>query len=305
MFSLGKKYWQFYFIILSISVKLFSACSDEEVILGEAVYEPKIVVEGYLYPEHCVDNLKICRNIPFNQVVDYEKTIIADAKVILTDLSSDKNYELTYDKNNLDYGYEKKDFKINFSNSYKLEVWASIDRQNLYVYSVTTTPATDIKIEKDGTDTIIYRQKDKSNNLIKYKIKLHPPRQAEIIVVSVTAEQPGAGNFIFDNPYLKIDSSDVANDITRYSYQCYSLDNYNPAAEELNFNIDWTLIWFYGKYRVIIYAGDKNFKDFFLTQKDIQEPGGNFHELKIDFIGDGIGVFASLVADTTYFFVKK
>lgn len=243
--------------------------------------------------------------MPFNEVIDYETTILTDVKVKLTDLSSRKYYILSYNKTNSTYWYESRDIKIDFNKIYKLEVWTAIDEKNLYAYSVTTTPAEGLKIEKNGTDTLCYREKDSANHLVKYKIKLYPSKGSEIIAVSITSEQPGVSTFIFDNPYLKIDSSDVKNDITRYSNQFFSLENYNPDAEELEINIDWPLIWFYGKYRVIVYAGDKNFKNFFLTQKDVQEPDGNFHEPKLDITGDGIGVFASAVTDTTYFFVKR
>jgi hypothetical protein len=304
MTRLGKKDIQLYLIVLFLCFKLFYACSDE-INLGEPAYEPKIVIEGYLYPGHRIDNIKITRNIPFNQVVEYEATILTDAKVELTDLSSNKKYILSYNKNNLSFCYESRELSIDYKKSYKLEVWAAIDGQILYAYSITKTPETGLKIEKNETDTIHYRQKDASNQLVKYSIKMHPSKESEIIAVSITAVQPDVSNFIFDNPYHQIDSSDVANDITRYSDQYYSLQNFNPDAEELIFNINWTLIWFYGEYRVIIYAGDKNFKNFFLTQKDLQELDGNFHEPKVDIKGDGIGVFASAVTDTTYFFVKE
>ena len=49
----------------------------------------------------------------------------------------------------------------------------------------------------------------------------------------------------------------------------------------------------------------KNYMQFLQTWDDVKEPDGNYHEPKFNFEGDGIGVFGSVVADTTYLTVTK
>ena len=59
--------------------------------------------------------------------------------------------------------------------------------------------------------------------------------------------------------------------------------------------------WFYANYRVIVYGGDKNFKDYFITAGRVQQFDGNFIEPEFHLTGDGIGVFGSAVRDTVTF----
>ena len=65
--------------------------------------------------------------------------------------------------------------------------------------------------------------------------------------------------------------------------------------------VEWFCIWFYGRYRLILYAADRNYTDFFLTHRFVQEIDGNLLEPKFHFEGDGIGVFGSAAPDTVYF----
>ena len=63
--------------------------------------------------------------------------------------------------------------------------------------------------------------------------------------------------------------------------------------------------WFYSSYTIIAYAGDSNFKNYFMTAPAVQEFDGNFHEPIQIFQGDGIGVFASAIRDTIKFTLVK
>lgn len=294
------------FLIILVSIaNLFNGCGDGVVDISQAKFEPKIVIRGYLYPEHTVDNIRITRNVPLNVSISDEDIVIPDAKVKLTDLSSDTTYNLVFDKDSLTYHCINSASKIEYEKSYKLEVWANIDEQNLYASSITTVPLKGLKIDKSIDNSISYREKDAFGNLKKYTINLKPSPNADIYAISIVAENPDVNYFIYDNPYRKPDTSDIMNNMDQYEEAYSWLQNYKPGAEQLSFEIEWMSIWFYSKYQVIIYAGDENFKDFFLTQKEVQEMDGNFHEPKMHIEGDGIGVFASAVVDTTYFTVIK
>ena len=65
-------------------------------------------------------------------------------------------------------------------------------------------------------------------------------------------------------------------------------------------NLPWYTFNFYDHYRIIVYASDDNYKDFFMTYQQVMEMDGNFHEAKFNIEGDGIGVFGSVIADTVY-----
>jgi hypothetical protein len=55
----------------------------------------------------------------------------------------------------------------------------------------------------------------------------------------------------------------------------------------------------------VVYAFDKNYKDFLITHDQVQEIDGNFHEPEFHFEGDGIGVFGSAIADTVQITVLR
>ena len=63
----------------------------------------------------------------------------------------------------------------------------------------------------------------------------------------------------------------------------------------------WADTWFFGHYRAILYAGDINFKHYYLTHGNVQDIDGNLNEPKFHINGDGIGVFGSAAVDTVYF----
>jgi hypothetical protein len=284
---------------------MFAGCGEGVVDLSQAKYEPKIVMEAYIYPNHTIDNIKITRNVPFDKPINFSSVILSEAKVVLTDLDLNKQYDLYYNPENFSFEDKGKSIQVEYGKSYKLEVWAAIDGKNLYASSTTTVPLKGLKINQNLNSTIRYREKDESGNLKKYNISLKPSQNADIHAISIVAEKPNLINFIYENPYFKPDTSDIRKDIDQYSNAFYWLQNFKPGAKQLSFEIEWMSIWFYSRYRVIIYGGDKNFKDFFLTQKDVQEMDGNFHEPKLHIEGDGIGVFASADVDTTYFEVIK
>ena len=55
----------------------------------------------------------------------------------------------------------------------------------------------------------------------------------------------------------------------------------------------------------VAYATDANFKNFFLIHSTLQEINGNLHEPALNIGVDGVGVFGSAVADTSFFEVLE
>ncbi len=116
---------------------------------------------------------------------------------------------------------------------------------------------------------------------------------------------PSKSTFIEGNPY-GIKKDDLDNEILdRLKYEFKWAQAISDSAMIHKMEIPWIDTWFYGRYRAIFYAGDKNFKDYFLTHNRVQDIDGNLYEPKFYFEGDGIGVFGSAIADTVYFEVLK
>ncbi|MCC7431702.1 hypothetical protein IT568_12735, partial [bacterium] len=112
--------------------------------------------------------------------------------------------------------------------------------------------------------------------------------------------------FIFDNIFADLDAEDVLKDFDDFKYSYDATLNFTEdPTKVLKKEVEWFYTWFYGNYRLIWFAGDKNFKDFVVTYGDVQEEDGNFHEPAFHLEGDGIGVFGSALADTVYFKILK
>ncbi|RJP64959.1 MAG: hypothetical protein C4539_13895, partial [Ignavibacteriales bacterium] len=206
----------------------------------------------------------------------------------------------------ISYEYNGNDLTIENGKSYKLEVEATIDGKNLQTSSTTIVPLNGFFINRLTPDVLKYRLTDENGNVKKINVSFSPAANASIYGISITALNPTLDNFIYDNAYHNnLDTNDVIEDFDMYKQQMYWLQNSKNDASQLDIDVEWHAIWFYTDYRVIIYAGDKNFKDFLLTQQNVQEMDGNFHEPKLHLDGDGIGVFASAIPDTVYFRIIK
>ena len=293
--------------VLFSALFLLNACGEGTVDIGAGNYSPKIVVEGYLVPGSNVENIIIGRNFPLNTSFSVNDVFIPNADVTLTAIETGKEYKLEYDKLKNSYRYYGNDLKIEYNRSYRLSVSATIDGQKLTAKSVTTTPLKGFSIDKTlsvkGDNQ--YREKDQNGEVQKLKLVFNPSPQTEFYAIGTVAIEASINKFIFENPYFNLDTNNVIDNLRSYQYESSWIQNVKSDVPLQEKNIEWMELWFYGKYRTIMYAGDQNFKDYFITINQLQEMDGNYHEPKLHFEGDGIGIFGSYIADTLYFTIKK
>lgn len=294
------------FFLAAILAISFAACGEGKVDVTEAKYEEKIVVDAYIYPGSAPKDILITRNIQLEKNVDISSIVISDAVVTITDVESGRVYKLDFDPQGFTYRYNGSDWKVAYGKTYRLDVSASIDGKALSTYALTTTPSTDLKADMKDLGQWKYRPVDAAGNVRKIDVRFAPAIGPAFYALSITALDASPASFIYDNAYHgDIDSSDVIDDFDRYRHEYTWLQNIKPGVQSLNFEVEWHAVWFYGKYRAIIYGGDKNFKDFLLTNREVQEMDGNFHEPRLHMNGDGIGIFGSAVTDTVYFTIGR
>jgi hypothetical protein len=296
------------YIIFSLLITLLlSSCGEGIVDIGADNYQSKIVVEGYLSPEHNVENIIIGRNFPLNTTISVEEMFIMDADVKITAIETGKEYKLQFDPVRKSYYYSGNDLIIGYNKSYSLAVSATIDGKILTTTSITTTPLKGFCIDKNLSTLgeMYYREKDQNGNLKNFNLVFNPSPQNKFYAISIVSMNAAIDKFIFDNPYNDVDTNDVKDDLVDYQYQDVWISNLKTDALSQSHIIEWVNTWFYGQYRTIMYAGDSNFKDYYITMNQLQEMDGNYHEPKLHLDGDGVGVFGSYIADTVYFTIKK
>ena len=296
------------YIFLMAVTTLLTHCGKGVVdIDGDATYEPKLVIEGYLFPNTKVDNIRISRNFPLNKEINVLEFPVANAEVFLTDVEKDSVYPLEYNAGLISYQYNGQDLHIENGKKYRLQVEAILDGKDLAASAVTSVPEKGFVIDRDKSRLapMKYREKDADGEVKTYTIAYKPSPGTDFYALSIVALNASQNTFVEENPFglKKEDIDDQLLDQLKYEASwAQTSPERNDVAE---IEILWFDVWFYGRYRAILYAGDVNFKYYFTTHDAVQDIDGNLYEPRFNITGDGIGVFGSAIADTVYFEVLR
>lgn len=295
-----------YILLFSL---LLTACGTGVVEVNDSNYEPKIAIDGYLYPHTPVANIKITRNFPLNTSLLRTDVFLSDANVVLTDLANQKDYPLAFNTQTFAFGYDGDDLLIDYGHAYKLTVDAVIDGAELNCSATTTVPAAGFKILRDRShiapSTFFPENADGTTEKWEYVFERSP--DTGFYALSVVSLDADTSTFIYDSPFSRFeDASDFEEEewkdvIYNFTWQ----QDLQLKSGQSALPLDWYLFPFYGNYRTILYAGDENFRDYLLTAWQVQEIDGNFHEPVLHIDGDGIGVFGSAIADTVFLEVLR
>lgn len=290
-------------IFLFFVSALLTACGEGTVDTADFSYNPKIVIQGTLIPGQ-IAQVRLRRNVPLNVIADPNDMILRNANAEIID--EDGNSFLMR-HNTVNQMYEAGQLRVDYGKTYTLQVQAVIDGKDLSATSTTTVPQQGFEVleEKSRLGSMVYRSRDALGGLINFSIVVERSPGTDFYPASVTSLNADTSSFIYDNPFADLDSDDVLDDLIDFKYNYTWIQDAPLTAGESFIDIFSFFTWFYGDYQVVVYAGDRNFKDFLLTFEQIQEIDGNFHEPALHIDGDGIGYFASAIADTAYFTVLR
>ena len=283
-------------IIIILSSIILMECGNPGVNLNDAAYEPKITVEAYLYGGETVNNIRLTRNFALGTPINSDQYYLTpnNNNVAITINGITLHYD---QRTNTYYNFQ---ITVEYNKTYTLEVYAVIDGKSLHTTSTTTTPQKGFSVLNKNLGQFKY-------NSDSITVKFKPSPGTDFYVFSIVADTSNTRNFIYNNIFRHdIDSSEVADNIANYKYQEGVLSNINSfSGTTYSFTCNERDTWFYSSYTLVAYAGDQNFKDYFLTAPNVQEFDGNFHEPISIFNGDGIGVFASAIRNSIKFSIVK
>lgn len=296
-----------------IAALFLAACGEGKLAITDSTFRPKIVIQGTLIPRQPVQ-IKLRRNFPVNAVAEAGDIILQNAQATITDSTAGQQHQLLFDSRN-GY-YQAPQLAIQYGQTYLLDVSATIDGQQLQASARTRVPNQGLNIleEKSILGSRLYRQRDKQNRLQDFRVVFERSPGTDFYAVSVTALAADTAAFrqdttifIFENPYTpsSFNAGDVMEDFDQFKYTFYWVQNVPLEPGETDMDIFSFLTWFYGDYRAVVYAGDRNFKDFLATHGEVKEIDGNFHEPSFHIDGDGIGLFGSAVVDSASFEVLR
>ena len=296
------------FVIALLCASVLHSCGDPRVVSPTYDEQPKIVMRGFLLPHQDVKVL-ITRSFPLDPESRISKfaLLIEDADVSLADVSNDLSYILTYNPETLQYESRGDELDIAHGLTYRLDVAATVDGERLQASSTTTVPHAGFEVVDSASvlGPLRYQERDENDEVRQFEIAFRRSRHIDFYVISISAVDARTETFVYDNPFVDHDASDVNfffDDLVTAFEWSQSLPT-DPEQEPVISTqvIQWRQLLFHGRYRAIIYAADENFKGFFLTHSTLQEIDGNFHEPDFRIEGDGLGVFGSAIADTVFF----
>ncbi len=285
---------------LIIPLLLLNACQGN-VSITEATYQAKIVIQGILVPGQ-LPQIAMRRNFPLNDpLIEPTEIPLADASATITD-DAGTEYALTYNPETR--YYEAPQLNVEHGRTYTLNANATIEGQALQASAETIVPDAGFKImeEKSLLGSRIYPPQGDG---VDFNIVFERSPSTGYYLVSIVAVDPDTSNYIYDNPFNDLAPIDVIEDFEEWKYNYYWIQNRPLTAGESMTEIRSLYLYFYANYRIVMYAADRNFRDFQTTHEVTQGADGNHHEPAFHVDGDGIGVFGSAVVDTVYLEVLR
>jgi len=278
-------------IIVIFVFFMIASCGDPQVDITAVVYQPKIVVQGYVYPNEEIKHVKLTRNFPLETTINQEDLILTPSKNSVTINVNGIGLQF----HTVTQSYFTNAITANFGETYTLTVSAVIDGEQLQTTSSTTVPLEGFSLLSTDLGTIEYRTP------ISFQFNSSPG--TDFYAFSINPDLASVENFIYDNPFFpNLEPSDVEDDLNSFRFQFDVLINVDSTpGTTREYVLTGFDTWFYSTYKVIVYAGDKNFKDYVLTASNVQQFDGNFIDPRMYFAGDGIGVFGSAIRDTVTF----
>ncbi|MFQ5649891.1 MAG: DUF4249 family protein [bacterium] len=288
--------------LLFLSPLLLSACGEGTLSMDNT-FQPRIVIQGYLFPNHKVE-VRLLRNFPLNATIDDNEVILSEAQAVIIDQEGSR-FELRFDADR--QIYESSAIAVDYGKRYTLEVHATIDAKALFARSTTTVPQPGFEILEENSvlDSLVYRQRDENGQLIDFEIVFNRSPGTDFYALALNALDADTSTFIYDNPFDDFDVDDVLEDFEDFKYTYGWIQDTPLQPGESSIDVFSFFTWFYGEYEAVVLAGDRNFRDFLISHGQVQEIDGNFHEPAFHIEGDGIGVFGSAIADTAYFTVLR
>ena len=292
-------------LVTSASLLLLVSCGEGVVQVDNLSYEPRIVVEGLLLPDHPV-KIRISRNFPITADLTRLGLLLANADAKITDEASSESFKLSYQPvpsqarpNFFETYYTAgPDLVIRPGATYSLEVSAGVGGQRLSARASTTVPEEGFEIVGVNRDRLAYRERDASGETIDLKLVYERSPGTTFYLLTAVPLTPSVDTFVFDNPFA--DESRGSLDLPDYMYESEWSQNTPVTAGRSTMNIFWWDLWFYGRHKIVVYAADKNYANFIQTFEEVEEEDGNFHEPVFNFEGDAIGYFGSAIADSTF-----
>lgn len=296
------------YLFLVLCLILYS-CGEGIVEVKNVSYEPRITVEGLLFPGKKVEHIRVFKNFKIDQNVNIFNSVLdpRETTVSITDEQNGNEYNLSLhvpdsvtDINGYWFEYPGNDLQIRSGNSYTLNVESEYAGERLWTRSTTTVPQQGFAINSLNFNSLKFAQEKENGDLEVFEVNIQRSQGITYYLATIKPLDTSFESLIKEHLVGELDSTVYEENIVNLSFDTSWIQNTPEYPGESTLRLFWFDFFFYSEYEVIIYAADKNYREFLQTYNRVQEFDGNFHEAKFNFEGDGIGYFGSAIADTTY-----
>lgn len=283
-------------------------------------YRPKLSIDGFLIPGKKVDKIHVFRNFKLDQNLNEIDFFPQNTSVTITDEQTQQTYDLTYhipdiiinpdsvDLEEFYWYYNGDSLTIEYGNRYTLEVNAEIDGETLWTRSTTTVPEQGFEIQSLNFSTMEFAQKKENGDFELFEVTLQRSPGVTYYLATIRPLDTSFESLIIDHLAGEIDEEMYEENFEQYTFDRSNIQNTPRDSGTLGQSVlrmFWFDFYFYTDYEIIVYAVDENYRKYLQTFQNTQEFDGNFHEAEFSFEGDGIGVFGSIIPDTTYVTVTR
>lgn len=261
-------------------------------------YVPQLVIEGFVIAGEPITHLRVYKSLPVSDTFSLAKATIRDAKVVL--LEDGVPVPLAFAPDSLGGGnYVPVDttFRVKYETTYSLEVHA-IDK------TATASARTMQKFDwvLPPADTIRYPGKENElkpvdslgiswqgqTGIVRYVIGLQcldTLEYGKYLTPPTTEKNARVRDEDIEQGTL------IADERTRYGFSVVS-----------NTPVVWAAFKWYGPQRIVVYAGDKAFQDWFTLVGFGQRPT---YDYRISNVSGGLGIFAGASKTEAPMFLLK
>ena len=308
-------------LILIVLLTVFlNSCGEGVVEILNVSYQPKISIDGFLIPNQKVDKIHVFRNFKLDQDLNDVDFFPENTTVSIMDNESGIDFDLSFhipsvfNPDSIDFEefyweYNGGNLSIEYGHSYTLTVNAEIEGQQLRTQSTTSVPQQGFVINSLNFSSLEFAQKKENGDFEFFEVSLQRSPGVTYYLATIRPLDTSFESLIVDHLGGEISKEMYDESFEEITFGRSNIQN-TPRDEPGNIGesilrLFWFDFFFFSEYEIIVYAVDDNYREYLQTFQNVQEFDGNFHEAAFNFEGDGIGVFGSIIPDTTYIAVTR
>ena len=196
---------------------IFYSCGEGIVEVENISYEPRITVEGLLFPGKKVERIRVFKNFKIDQNVNIFNALLdpRQTTVSITDEQNGNAYDLSLhipdsvaDINGYWFEYQGSDLQIRHGNSYTINVESEYAGERLWTRSTTTVPQEGFAINSLNYNSLKFAQEKENGDLEVFEVNIQRSPGITYYLATVKPLDDSFNSLIKEHLIGELDSTD-------------------------------------------------------------------------------------------------